>query len=472
MNMRALLAVVCASLTSWPLLPAQALPDSVLRQVVPYDLSGPRTFEALDALGQIAHDGAAEERHDARFVRVLAYADLWLLASALHDDHLGAGVASALGRDQAGVAALLRDELGALDAADPALRDAALALAAGRELPTVAGPRTAALVLGRVVGALRAQAPQDPLTLLAQLVPEPCGQSCPAPLAALDADGRRAHAALARAGEALLRLRADAADPFTAALASFVADAGSALAAMRLFPGAPLPEASVADPHVAADHALPAFGGARRVILHVGVDGFSVRVTGELSLGPDLRPVIHGVDAPPVAVAVPADLAPFVKPLPALSEALAAAAQAAPGAPLLVSVAEGTAGHLVARALLSARAASLREPALVIATGPAVAVPIASVSALEAGTHNGTGGRVTLRRGGFGLKRGATSSSLPRTRSEHGFAFDYAGLQAALGSPKGPRPELAFAADVDGRALVSTAALLARPGAPLSLLLP
>lgn len=460
-------------------------PNAPLKALVPYDLQGTRTLDALTLLrDQAPMRSDARQRRELEFVRMLALSDLWLIAQQSQNVLLLEGVARAAGAARANVPELLTGALAQID--DPVVAEIALdvrhALLASTPhyegganlVRKPVGLRSESVFVHAIADALTSKA--DKIEALAALGSDPCVTkgNCAALYAPFDAQGRKAVQALQSGVAALAHLRASVSrDPFVEAIApQLERDAATLHAAdlapsTRLSSGRARAHATQLGSRSAPDLVMLVSEGRAEM-------GFVPRVhvaeTGALALYARGEPMLPATTEVRFSPTFPA----FVKTVPELVAALSPLLAQAPDAKISIAAAPDAPAHLWARALLSAQAVRFPHIAMlgVDADGVMRSLEVEVVSSLRAAEVGPRDLNVVVRLGGFTVKRAGPTVTIPRVKKENGFAFDFDTLLENAKPSAAKSAKLTFMSDVAADTLAETAFSVAPSSAALTVVLP
>ena len=465
------------------------LPDA-RAALAEYDLEGDRTTSVIARLGeQIPSLGGADAR-EARFIRAVAAADLFLLAQHHGGDGtLRERVAGALGLGETEVVPHLRAELATLAVgvyAETAIdaRDALGLLARSRDREgdwadsRAAGARRDLAFLGALVAALERDA--SVRDVLASFSTDPCARrqrsSCPSPFDRLSATDRRAAAAIASGFAAIARLERahEGGDPFALAISDFVERAREVLAERRAFRATPALPAALSVVTVASrerrgpdvDAIVLLADGA----LHWGwVPHVSVRDDGEVELVAPEGPVLPATDR----VALPPELRAALVPVGEVAPLFEALVRR--DARVAIGAAPTAEGHVLARVLLTARRAGVASPHLIVrdAEGFGRAIPTELASGEESDALRRDVG-VYVRLGGYSFSIAGTGvTDLPRVEGpDRQWRHDVQGLAAHAHRARYSTAKVRFMSSVPAGPLFAAAFAVAPGSGPLTLVLP
>jgi|GEM_PF-4990850 len=460
-----------------------ALTSTALSALIPYDLDGDRTTQALSVLRAEQRTVASSKRRgELAFMRAVALSDLWVIARATGRPELEKRVAESLGVEPGAVAQTLDGELAAVDSqvVSDVVADARQAVRMTQGTPTNTalgfGVRSQALFLSRVTNALGNSADaRENVTRLAGLADDPCPQltdACAPVYRTFERSGRQAVHALALASGAKRAADLGAQDPFVVAMQSTIEGQERALKSVTLQPNVRLPQVQ------SRVHASPAGGDAAPdLLVLVAEDRIEyaflplVRVDdqGAVVLAESTQPVFPEL----AQVKLEGTFAPFVRPIDSLVSALRVLHEKFPSAKVAVGGAPEIKAHMMARALLSAQSAGFSELALLGANadGELRSVDLELVGALKADAVGPREVSVVLRLGGFSVKRMGPTVTIPRLKLENGFVFDFESLARAR--PRETKSaKLTFMSDVATETLTETAFLMAPSNQALTMVLP
>lgn len=384
------------------------VPDLAAAQeaLAQYDLSDPRTFEALETLRRVA-DANGPDASRARAMWAYAGSDLLVLASARADEAALGRLGSALGaRDPTTMADVLERQLDRIPrgALSVAAAEARATLGAMRGRPTARSVRSDAVIL--------AMAPDDPSALRARVRErfEPVVDSTLAVTPEHENEARRIVSAM-RAIALALRA-AEAGDPLLRALRSRLEVVRQRLGSIVIED----PASSDVDVVLTLSPGRLAFGYVPRT--RVEPDGRPVLVSSEPTLPST------------VSIELPAEFSGPVRPI----EGLASRSEIAGARPGRVALrVEGDVpAHLLARVVRSLEGTPL---AVTSATTSSGRVQVSFVRE-DAAPSEAT--RVSIRPGGYTVDpRRGRRVEVPRQRVEGRWRFDREGLLRQL--PAGPR---------------------------------
>ncbi|MEM9864275.1 MAG: hypothetical protein AAF938_21930 [Myxococcota bacterium] len=424
-----------------------------------YELDGGGTLELLAELNAFVAAGDHEPAvaHEAEFLRAVVASDLWLLAeqsSQREAVQRAVGGASAE-ETEAVIVGRLRDAAAGIYAsvAEDSLR--ALEVQSG-PLRAPMGSRSAYAFVSRVAEAVR----EDGAAALSALAGTLCDDCDTSPF---DAPSATAMRIMDVAFESVARIAAvpDDADPFVEAIAPRVAAAEAVLRAVSLRPQPRLDALSLA---ITETQSAPSSADGLVLIerARLCTGAFSVvRYDTGTSVA---HPAVQGAAVLPAVdcVALPDSYRPFPGPLEEVVAHLAryrGAAMAVGGT--------GAEGHVLTRVLMSAMRAEVPVASLVGRTpaGMLAAIPLRTVRGDDRSAI-----QVYVRLGGHSvLIRGAGTRTIPRLRTEEGFAFDYEGLRSV--ARRSRTTSLRYMHSVPLDELVTTAFAVA-PETHLTLVLP
>jgi hypothetical protein len=457
---------------------------TALAALVPYDLDGGRTLQALSVLrGEQRLLSSGKRKQELAFMRALALSDLYLIARSTQRSALEKQVAEALDVEPSQLPQTLDAELAAVeqDVVRDIVQDArrALKIAQGSEfaLPSKPGPRSQATFLGKLIGALGTSADaRASVARLAPLADDPCAQpanACDPLYRNFDKPGRQAVHALVLAEQSVKGLEREVQDPFVMALMDDVANQTRALRTVMLVPNARIPQAPT---RVAATE-----GGvaeAPDVLVLVALDRVEYTFMPRVRVNDAGKVTLEQSDEPTfptmAEVKIEGTFAPFVRPIDAVTKALSGLRARFPQARVAVGAAPDIKAHVVARTLLSARAAGFEQLAMLGANpeGEMRSVGLEIVGALQAGEVGPRELSVVVRLGGFSVKRAGPTVSIPRLKNENGFVFDFQQLIAQARPRDAKSAKLTFMSDVAFETLAEAAFLMAPRNQALTVVLP
>ncbi len=460
-------------------------PRNPLEALVPYDLEGTRTLQALTLLrDQAPMKADPRERRELEFVRAVALSDLWLIGQQLQNVALLDGVAKVAGVARADVPELLTRALGQID--DPVVSDIVLdarqaLLATTLQQEQAArvpiepvGLRSEAVLVHAVAGALTGTG--DKLEALSALASDPCAgadKACAPLYASFDAQGRKAVHALSDGLAALQHLRTSRSrDPFLEAIAAQIARDTIALNAADLSPRTRLP-AGATRAHTTQLGSMTAPDLVMLVSEGRAELGFSPRVhvsAGIVTLYARGEPMLPATQQVAFSATFPA----FVKSVPELVAVLSPLLAQTPDATIAIGAAPQAPAHLWARALLSAQAVRFPRIALlgVDANEVVRSLAVEVVSALRAAEVGPSDLNVVVRLGGFTVRQGGPGVTIPRVRKEEGFAFDFDALLQNAKPADAKSVKLTFMSEVAADTLAETAFAVAPSNSALTVVLP
>lgn len=459
--------------------------SAVLSALVPYDLDGERTIQALSVMrGEARLLASGKRREELNFMRAVALSDLWVIARVTGRDALEALVAQSLGVERAAVPAALDTELAAVDrgVVRDVVGDARQAVRMTQGAPQASadangfGLRSQSLLLGRVIAAVEKSADaREHAARLSALAEDPCPQAsaCGPLYKNFDKSGRQAVHALVLASKAVKALDHGGQDPFVMAMVSTFASQARALKTIMLQPNVLLPKAQT---RVHATQGAP--GNVPDVLVLVSEGrveyAFTPRVRvdddGEVGLDESDQPTFPAL----AEVKIEGTFAPFVRPIDGVVKALAELHKRFPSARVAVGATPEIKAHMVARTLLSAQAAGFTQLAMVGANseGELRTVELELVGALRASEVGPRELSVVVRLGGFSVKRQGPTVSIPRLKNENGFVFDFASLTSSVRPGNAKSAKLTFMSDVAAETVTEAAFLVAPTNKTLTMVLP
>lgn len=454
-----------------------------LQRLVPYDLEGNSTFDALAELSaRIQSEKDPRVQRDLSFVHAVAVTDLWILAKKTRGLKLEARLAKAMGVSQETMPRALMSALDAIK--DPVLadivRDSRHALlltwpeATSKVAHAPVGPRTSVLYVDTVLDAFGPD--KNPVPTLATMAEDPCPEvkHCRELYRVFNVQGRKAIRAVETAIEVLGTLRDDVMmhDPFVQAIAPRVEANAVLLPGLEFAPSVMLERAEerahLTDQGTPNAPEMIAFVSAQKLEMAF-VPRVRVMANGQLELVAVGEPMLPNVREVRLAGSFPL----VVRTIEDLVTAFKQMREQAPEARIAIAASPDIPAHLWARALLSAKAADFSRIALlgVGRDGSLRALDVDVVSAFKAADVGNKDVNVMVRLGGFTVQRGGPSISLPRIKDENGFSFDYAGLKRSVqGNVKSSK--LTFMSDVASRTIAETAFMVAPKNQPLTVVLP
>ncbi|MFT3922466.1 MAG: hypothetical protein QM778_08030 [Myxococcales bacterium] len=479
------IAVLAGSLLSSSVTRAEPeLTSAALRELIPYDLDGERTTQALSVLRAEGRTVASSKRREElAFMRAVALSDLWVIARATGREGLEKRVATSLGVEPAAVAQTLDAELATVDSkvVSDVVADARQAVRMAQGTPTNTsagfGVRSQALFLSRVTGALgNSTDGRENVTRLSKLADDPCPQlndSCAPLYRTFERTGRQAIHALVLASSARKALESGAQDPFVVAMEGTIESQGRALSSVMLQPNVRLPQAQ------SRVHASPAGADeAPDLLVLVAEDrveyAFLPRVrvddNGQVVLDQSAQPAFPAL----AQVKLEGTFAPFVRPIEGVVTALRSLREKFPSARVAVGGAPEIKGHMIARTLLSAQSAGFSELSLLGANpeGELRSVGLELVGALHASEVGPREVSVVVRLGGFSVKRAGPTVTIPRLKQENGFVFDFESLLTQARPAQAKSAKLTFMSDVAAATLTEAAFLMAPAHQTLTVVLP
>jgi hypothetical protein len=165
---------------------------------------------------------------------------------------------------------------------------------------------------------------------------------------------------------------------------------------------------------------------------------------------------------------------PFVRPIDEVVTALKVLHQRAPEARVAVGASPDLPSHVWARTFLSAQAAGFDQLAMlgVSQAGDLRSVAVEVVGPLRAAEVGPREVNVTVRLGGFSVKRAGPTVTIPRVRGDAGFAFDFDGLLESARPKEAKSAKITFMSDVAAKTLAETAFLMAEGARTLTVVLP
>lgn len=430
-----------------------------------YDLEDRSTIDVVGALTALLTERPSEQRaREARFLRAVASADLWLLR-AHADEAMRARLAAAWGVADDALLAAIRRELAALrvglyrETADDALE----ALAASDEL--VVPSEHASHTRRQIVFLTRLRdrlAGGDAVAILAPLADDPCPSECEPPYAHFGPEGRRAIAAMTR----VLALVASV---------ERVSQLGDPLSAAFARGGLPFRRVTLAPRDWAANVAGAELDAGRPVdadaAVVIGAQRVRLGWVPEVRWDTDRRPAlvapgtaVLGTDSE-ARVLVRPDLAPS-----AVFDALARAVEAhvAGARRLAVIVEPGTEARVLSSVLRTLQESSVQPVTLAVASaGTARGAPIERVTIAGPEPDDAIG--LFVRPGGLTVRRRGATTSLPRLRVDGQWQFDLRGLAGLTRDASEPRVMLRYMATADASIVARTAIVAAGTERALSI---
>ncbi len=453
--------------------------------LVPYDLDGSRTVDALRTLRAESDKlPSGQRKQELTFMRTLALSDLWVIARATHREALEKQVAENLGVEPSAAPRTLDAALAQLDS--PVVHDIvsdareAVRMTQG-ELPlssSARGPRSESLYLSRVLDAIGNNSdPRANIPRLEGLASDPCEQpkaaTCTPLYQDFDRAGRKAIHALARASEAVSVFQRESQDPFVVAMGPTHTTQTRALSSITLQPNTRLPQAMTRLQAVEGGSA-----DAPDLLLLIGHDSVEYAFMPRVRIDDAFHVVLEKGDEPSFpnmgSVKFESSFAPFVRPIDSVVQTLKTLNARFPSARVAVGAVPETKSHIIARTLLSAKSAGFDKLSLLAATpaGEMRNVEVEVVAALQAGDVGPRDLSVVVRLGGFTVKRAGPSVTIPRVKSDSGFAFDFEALRSSAQPRKAKTSKLTFMSDVPAQTLAEAAFMIAPQDRTLTVVLP
>jgi hypothetical protein len=450
----------------------------VRAQLTRYDLEPQGTVALLPQLAVLARTLRGPEAAEAAFLRAAVANDLFFLADYLGNEALRTSLATAFAVAPEALPTAIARELTA--SAQGFYREPALfALAALQHAEPPEQLPTEPSDLRRDARFVRAAA-----TLIkdeaaggrfAALAPDPCsGQTCAAPYADFDADGRRALVYLQQLSAAAARLERGRGlgDPLFDALAPA---ADRDVASLRAF-ALGLPPRLQGDPRVApqSGSAWPApdvivfaratgVGFARVPRVQIGMNGEVVRIADPAPVFPELA-------------AVPLDASDTSVPTRSLDD-LVTAMRSLRGEQLpfrVLLVAEPTSASLLpARALVSLRKAGATHLVLATCTkeGALLRAQVRIMIPTVDPVANSPDLKLRVRLGGYSLDVGHGVTDIPRIRDESGLHFDVTALRARAAARTPRSAAVSFMPDVATEQVLLALLQIAPSKSPIDLVI-
>ncbi len=464
---------------------AEGSPRDSLAALVPYDLEGTRTLQALTLLrDQIPLTTDVREKRELEFVRAIALSDLWLIGQHAENAGLLDGVSKAAGVARADVPEHLAHALEQID--DPVVgdivRDARYALRASSSqrdhsatlLKPPMGLRSEAVFVHAIAQA--AAVSGGNVAALANLATDPCANKseCNALYAPFDAQGRKAVRALSNGLSALTHLRAAMhSDPFVEAVARNIEHDASTLGAVELAPSTRL---SATDTRAHATQ--QGSTAAPDIVMFVSAGRAEIAFAPRVHVTKEGKVALHALGAPMLPstqeVLFSATFPAFVKTVPELVTALTPLFAQAPNAKVSIAAAADAPAHLWARALLSAQAVRFPHIAMlgIDSDGVMRSLEVEIVSSLRAAEVGPRDLNVVVRLGGFTVKQAGPIVTIPRVKKDDGFAFDFDSLLQNANPKAAKSAKLTFMSDVAADTLAETAFSVAPTTTALTVVLP
>lgn len=439
--------------------------DAARHALRSYDVHGDAsTAVVADLTAYLAETEEGPTTRQAKFIRAMAAADLYLLAGYRGESALRARIAEAYGVAEDSLAETITADLRSMEFGVYAqgAREARTALHAfdAGEHPDHPGARQD---VAYVAAARVAATSDDPIGHLAALSsPEACTGSCAEIAGILAPTGRAAVAAVQEVFDAMDRLAqmAGAGDPFSAAMAADLPREQEAFRSIELHPPLDLhdlhlapagPRGHLVDPDalvVVTPHTVR-FGWIPRVVFSEG------------------HAALHAAGSPMLPhlgeIELPATLRPFPNSLAVVAQGLAPLRGARQ---IAITGTPDAEAHLLTRTILSVQRANLEPELLVGATESGFrGVPLRAVR----GT-NDSAISVYVRLGGHSLRRLGHSTTLPRVRTDHGLEMDYVTLASSV--PENRSTAVRFMGSVPFESVASTVFHVAPRTRPVTLVLP
>lgn len=434
------------------------------------------TSRAVEELGALAAGASGFQAREARFLRVVAAADLLLVGRLRGRDDVPPTLARAYGCAPEQLPERLRADLRTLSA-EPfreTVEDALAALAPGAlgpaPEPSPRHTRRDAVFFARALRRLVRS--DDPVTVLAPLAEDPCAGDrarCGDPYRHFGPAGRRAIRALERlhAIMASLEATADLGDPFAAAFVREIAVDAVVLDSIPTSPRDWAPsirsvELGEGGEPVRADAAIVVAPDHLRVgwVPQVAFEEGRARLTsgGEPLLAEaEERFPLHY------------DPLTYVRPVDALRAHVASRLDGARRVAVVVE--PGVEAHLVSRVLRSLPDVPITTLAAVGPDGMPRGVRfVAPEETPEERRPTPVG--VFVRVGGFSAWQPGLRVSLPRERTDAGWRFDFAGLDRATRRRVHHDVSVRYMANAHADLVLRAALTVAPPDRPVQLLLP
>jgi hypothetical protein len=450
----------------------------VRAQLTHYDLAPQGTLALLPQLAELARTLHGAQAAEAAFLRAAAANDLFFLADYLHDDGLRVGLAGALGVAPDLVATAIAKELAAC--AQGLYREPSQLALAGLQHPDPpeqlpigpSDPRRDARFVHAAVTLIQEEAVG---ARFAALAADPCpGNTCAAPYADFDAQGRRAFVymqQLSAAGARLERARGIG-DPLLDALAPAVDRELASLRAfaLRLPPHLPAEQQVVQptepawpapDVIVFARTSELAFARVPRV--QIGLNGEVSRVVDPAPVFPELAAIPHSATDTSLPTRSIDELVTAVRAVRGEQLAFRALLVVEPSVPALIP----------ARALVSLRKAGATQ--LVFAGCTKEGALLRSQVRVVIPTVDPAGAspdlKLRVRLGGYSLDVGRGVTDIPRIRDDSGLRFDVAGLRARA-TARAPRSAaVSFMPDVAAEQILIALLQIAPLKSPIDLVI-
>lgn len=477
-----LLVLICAPAVSAHAEGGLALQE-VRTSVASYDLGAGGTLDTLATLTAALADGVREPdvEREVRFLRAAVSADLLFVATYRADDRVRERLSALWGSDGGDLTQRIADALAAADGIyrDPARRMArrlSLVDATGRirweALKDASGSWREAALLRRAAEGLKSRGAEQVLEGLAD---DPCAGvagGCETLFMPFDAVSRRRMAGLRELGAAMASLRrAEAAgDPLAQLIADDVALDFASVRQLSFRPSPRLREGVRVDAELAK--VVPV---SIDLLIHVTDDGveygyiprISVDAAGELIATSPGKPSLPAV----ASVPLPSRYRPYMRPLPAVVEALRVqAADAKVG----VTTDHAVPAHVVGRVFLSLRRAG-HESAAMLGRGKqgiALGVPLRVVVGTEADSMRRPDVQVRVRLGGYSLKLGGWQLDIPRVRRDTVLHFDTDSLQRKVSRRRIRSAAVSFMGNVAAGNVVAAMWRIAPDADRLNLVMP
>jgi hypothetical protein len=453
-----------ALLTGAPCVGVAQAPDPLQRARLAlreYDLGGADTTDVVASLTQLlATSPTGERAREARFLRAVVSADLWLLTASGDEGGVRARLAAAWGVAQDALPEAIRAELAPLrtglyrEAAEDAF--AALDDASTPALPPEAPTHTRRQARVLVSIATQLAEAEDPAAVLAPLADDPCPgpAACEPPYVHFGPQGRRAIAAMTRivALATAMERVAGLGDPFASAFRA----RHRAFAEPSLAPrdwGSRVAPASVSGRAIEADGAIV-----------VAADHLRVGCVPTVRWDTDGRPqalassaaILGSREQSRLIIARTLSSTAELTPLRSILERTLSGARR-----LAVIVEPGAEGRVLSIVLRTLQAAGRAPTALaaVAPEGTVHGVTVESVATSDPGGDESLG--VFVREGGLTVRRRGVSTSLPRLRVGERWELDLPALARLAGEGQERRIGLRYMAGADASAIVRAALVAA-----------
>lgn len=459
--------------------------DRLLADVALYDIKGDRTFKALRRLEPHAEwHSSPRKQVEIGLVRATASIDLLLIATLTHTPQIRARLAATHDVSEEQLAAHIERMLKKVDVPTVArrVRDARamLAMLKSGEDPEPDMVRDSegdgADVVWLLVLDQRLNSQPSAMEALSPMANDPCAadDECDTLYSGFDVQGRRALAALARAA----RIARQVANPQTPSplVVALRAQLKPAVQRIEDLEFAPTPKLSSGP--ACSGIARGGRASAPDVLAFVTGDAMHFGFAPRAQIGADGSVELIGLSEPrfpeTTRIKLPSSYPQYLKRIKAVSTALSEVAQQGQNLTIGICASQDTPAHVWARAVLSARAAGFARPTLLAvgSDGGARSLDVDVVAARRADRVGPKELSVMVRIGGYSVRRGALSATIPRVQNEGHLSFDLGALvkharPASVGSAK-----LHFMPDVASDTLLSTAFAIAPARDRLTVILP